>query len=167
MNGRVFALTIAACAALGLGAVAFVLLRKAPPTLENEWDHPFGDPAAAKTEEDIAALKILNGAEKAAKRKMEPTALRFYEDVDLRYAHTHVYERFSPQIWDEMMKGHAATGSGTEAVARFIAGRKALQERWLKLKAGPRTKPELEAFLKDLPAGDGRRPQVETWISAP
>jgi hypothetical protein len=165
VNGRVFVFTVAACALVAFGAVAFVLLRKAQPTLENELDHPFGDPTVATTEADRAALLILNGAEKASKRRMPETAIRFYEDVDLRFAHTNVYARYAPVIWDEMTKGHAASGTGTEAVARYIAGRKALHERWLKLKAGPRAKPELEAFLKELPPDDGRRPQVEAWLA--
>ena len=165
MSSKVFVAVVAAGTALALGLTAFILLRKAPPTLENAFDHPFGDPTVAATEEDVAALKILNGAEKAAKSRMEPTAVRFYEDVDLRYSHTNVYERYAPVIWEEMMKGHAATGSGTEAVARFIEGRKALRDRWRKLKAGPRAKPELEAFLKELPPLDGRRPHVEAWLA--
>ena len=165
MNGKVFVAVVAAGTALALGLTAFLLLRQAPPTLENRFDHPFGDPAVVTTEEDVAALKILNGAEKAAKSRMEQTAVRFYEDVDLRFSHTNVYARYHQEIWEELLKGHAATGSGTEAVARFIAGRKALHARWLKLKAGPRARPELEAFLKDLPPEDGRRPQVESWLA--
>lgn len=165
MKGRVFLLTAGACVALALGAVAFLLLRQAPPTLDSSGDHPFGDPAVATTEADRAALLILNGAEKASKRKMPETALRFYEDVDLRFSHTNVYARYRQEIWDEMMKCHAALGAGAEAAPRFIAGRKALHERWLKLNAGPREKAEVEAFLRDLPPGDGRRPQVESWIA--
>ena len=164
MNGKAFVVALAVAAALALGAIALMLLRKAPP-LEDVGPHPFGDPAIATTEADTAALKILNGAEKASKRKMPETALRFYDDVDLRYSHTNVYAEYRTVIWEEMAKCHAALGRGGDAAARFIAGRKALHERWLKLKAGPRAKPELEAFLRELPLDDGRRPQVESWLA--
>ena len=164
MNGRVFFIALATAGALALGAAFLVLFRKAPP-MEDVGPHPFGDPTLATTEADTAALKILNGAERASKRKMPETALRFYDDVDLRYAHTRVYAEYHTVIWEEMVKCHAALGRGGDAAARFIEGRKALHQRWLKLKAGPRTKPELEAFLRELPLEDGRRPQVESWLA--
>jgi hypothetical protein len=164
MNGRVFVIALSTAVALALGATFFVLFRKAPP-LEDVGPHPFGDPTAATTPADTAALKILNGAEKASKKKMPETALRFYEDVDLRFSHTEVYTRYRHEIWDEMAKCYAELGRGAEAGARFIAERKTLHERWLKLKAGPRAKPDLEAFLRGLPLDDGRRPQVESWLA--
>jgi hypothetical protein len=164
VNGKVFVVALAAAVAIALGATLFVLFRKAPP-LEDVGPHPFGDPTVATTEADRAALLILNGAERASKRKMPETALRFYDDVDLRFSHTNVYAEYRTVIWEEMAKCHAALGRGGDAAARFIEGRKALHERWLKLKAGPRTKPELEAFLRELPLEDGRRPQVESWLA--
>jgi hypothetical protein len=164
VNGRYFVLAVATAVALTLGATFFVLFRKAPP-LEDVGPHPFGDPAVATTPADTAALKILNGAERASKRKMPETALRFYEDVELRYAHTNVYAEYHAPIWEEILKCNVALGRGADAAARFIAGRKALHERWLKLKAGPRTRPELEAFQRELPLEDGRRPQIEAWLA--
>jgi hypothetical protein len=125
---------------------------------------PFGDIVFPDTEADRAARMILHGAERAYRGGLPETALRFYEDVDLRFSHTEVYAQACGLIWEEMTKCHVALGAGAEAAPRYIAARKALHERWLKLKAGPRTKADVEAFLKDLPPDDGRRPQVEAWV---
>lgn len=164
MNGRVFVVTAAVGAALALGLTAFLLLRKAPPTIDDMGPHPFGDPTVLVTDADRAALGILNGAEKARRKRMPETALRFYEDVDLRFSHTNVYARYHEEIWDEMKKCHEAAGVGAGGLPAFVQARRDLQKRWRALQDGPRPKPALEAFLKDLPPGDGRRPQVETWL---
>src|SRR5688572_11965105 len=121
MNGKVFVIALAAAVALALGASFFVLFRKAPP-LEDVGPHPFGDPTLGTTEADTVALKILNGAERASKRKMPETALKFYDDVDLHYAHTRVYADYHTVIWEEMAKCHAELGRGGDAAARFIEG---------------------------------------------
>lgn len=157
-NATPFYVATAVCAALALGLVAWLLF-KDPGHLPEQQD--LDD---AGTGEDRAARFILHGAERAFKGGLPETAARFYEDVDLRFSHTETYERRCEAIWEEWQRCWAKMGSGAEAGLRYIAGRKALHERWMKLRKEPRVRAELEAFLKDLPGNDGRRPQAEAWL---
>ncbi len=160
-----FVAAVAVVTLAALGVMAWLLLGKPRGEFDPGFD-PFGDVVFVDSEADRAARMILHGAERARRNGMPETALRFYDDVDLRFSHTDVYAQACGIIWDEMAKCHQALGRGGEAAARFAAGRKALQDRWVKLKAGPRAKSDLEAFLKELPPDDGRRPQVEEWLKS-
>ena len=151
---------------MGLGAagvLSWMFFRSPRIPFDPGFD-PFGDIVFPDSEEDQQARMILHGAERAYRGGLPETALRFYEDVDLRFSHTAAYAQACAVIWEEMAKCHQAVGAGAEAAPRYIAARRALHERWLKLKAGPASKADLEAFFKDLPPDDGRRPAVEALL---
>lgn len=158
---------VAALLVLGAGAAAllgWMFLRASKAPFDPGFD-PFGTITFPDSEEDQQARMILHGAERAYRGGLPETALRFYEDVDLRFSHTAAYAQACEVIWEEMARCHKALGAGAEAAPRYIAARRALHRRWQTLKAGPASKADLEAFLKDLPRDDGRRPRVEALLA--
>jgi hypothetical protein len=108
---------------------------------------------------EAAPMKVLEAAERAFKAEFWETAMKFYQDFDLRHAGSKTYDLYSPWVWEQMKLCAQKMGRLEHETAKLTAERGALQERWLKAKAG--TEAERKALWADLPQQDGRRAKLE------